>query len=108
MKTICQNTTRVLYIKWKKFSATIPIQVKEMFTTLLIMQRLLYKLNMFPLYLYLFILGRHHQYSSTHPQASILLMNKLTTTILDKLLLPSILYQVKPIPSPLLPPVTVQ
>ena len=58
-----------------------------MFTNLLIMQHLLYKLNMSPLYLYLFILGRHHQYSSIHPQASSLLMNKLTT-ILDKLLLP--------------------
>ena len=41
VKTICQNTTRVLYIKWKKLSATIPIQVKEMFTTLLIQQHLL-------------------------------------------------------------------
>jgi hypothetical protein len=47
----------------------------------------LYKLNMSPLYLYHFILGRHQQYSSIHPQASSLLMNKLTT-ILDKLLLP--------------------
>ena len=78
-----------------------------MFTNLLIMQHLLYKLNMSPLYLYHFILGRHQQYSSIHPQASILLMNKLTTS-LDKLLLPSLFYQVKPLPSPLLPPVTVQ
>ena len=39
--TTCQNTTRVLYIKWKKLSTTLPIQVKEMFTTLIIMQHLL-------------------------------------------------------------------
>ena len=41
VKRICQNTIRVLCIQWKKLSTTLPIQLKELFTTFLIMQHLL-------------------------------------------------------------------
>ena len=84
VKTICQNTTRVLYIKWKKLSTTLPIQLKELFTTFLIMQHLL--MNKLTTYR-MITLSSHN--------------------ILDKLLLPSRFYQGKPLPS-LLTPVTVQ